>query len=335
MTVKPLTLWDTYTREEAHDILEPQTTFTPQTGTWGLQGIVRLKSDPGDFVFFVTFGTSQGSHEFDEGISNDGVLTWQSQPQQRLASPTIQRFIDHDDLINSIYLFLRTGKDMPYTYFGRLGYLEHDPGREAPVHFAWQLMDWPPPNSVLGGLGIAPAPGSEPTAPMQPTQNTLTEMPPPQVRSGAKGGRVGGRKATLPGQDAKNRTLGLAGERLVISHERQRLIHAGRQDLADKIVHVAVVLGDSAGYDIHSFNADGTDRHIEVKTTAGPPSNAFFISPNEVRFSDEHPDSYVLLRVHGYDKATNSANYYEKHGPIADSFGLAPSEYRAKLLPTP
>ena len=47
-------------------------------------------------------------------------------------------------------------------------------------------------------------------------------------------------------------------------------------------MHLAVVEGDSAGYDVRSFNVDGTERHIEVKTTGGPATNAFFISPNEV-----------------------------------------------------
>jgi hypothetical protein len=47
-----LELWQTYDRRAVHDIFEPQTTFTPQTGTWGLQGIVRLQESPDDFVLF-------------------------------------------------------------------------------------------------------------------------------------------------------------------------------------------------------------------------------------------------------------------------------------------
>ena len=50
---------------------------------------------------------------------------------------------------------------------------------------------------------------------------------------------------------------------------------------------MAIVKGDSAGYDIRSFNLDGSDRHIEVKSTAGPASNAFYISPNEIAFSEK------------------------------------------------
>ena len=98
---RPLRLWNTYSRSEAHDIFEPQTGFTPQTGTWGLQGIVSLKESPGDYVFFVTFDATQGTHSFVEQISEDGVLMWQSHPQQRLSHARIQAFIAHDDRVNT------------------------------------------------------------------------------------------------------------------------------------------------------------------------------------------------------------------------------------------
>jgi len=35
-----LTRNNTYTREEVHDILAPETHFTKNSGTWGLHGIV-------------------------------------------------------------------------------------------------------------------------------------------------------------------------------------------------------------------------------------------------------------------------------------------------------
>lgn len=335
-SVKPLRLWETYSREEAHDIFDPGTTFTPQTGTWGLQGIVRISESPGDFVFFVTFGATQGDHDFDEDITEDGVLTWQSQPAQRLATPMIKSFIQHDDLTNSIHLFLRTSNKTPYTYFGTLGYLSHDPAREAPVHFTWQLMDWPPPDEVLNQLDIKPAARAAPEPPVPHAQHQLLKTDPPNVAAPTTGPGQGSgpKQAVLPGQDAKNRKLGIAGEELVLRHERANLAAAGRQDLADQIVHVAKVEGDSAGYDIRSYRPDGTTRHIEVKTTAGPRANAFYISPNEVDFSAKHPDTYVLIRIYGYDMPTDSAKYYEVAGPIEASFALQPSEYRARLLPT-
>jgi hypothetical protein len=105
-----LQLYQDYDRREVHDIFEPEMPFTPQTGTWGLLGIVPVKDRPGDFVLFVTFGQQQGEHDFDEGVSADGVLRWQSQPKQSLQDKQIRQFIEHDEAKNQIYLFLRTAE---------------------------------------------------------------------------------------------------------------------------------------------------------------------------------------------------------------------------------
>jgi hypothetical protein len=70
-----LTKYHDYTRESVHSIFSPQTVFTPQAGTWGLHGIVPIPGRPRDYVFFVTYGQTQGEHVFDEGITDDGVLT--------------------------------------------------------------------------------------------------------------------------------------------------------------------------------------------------------------------------------------------------------------------
>src|SRR5437773_6597511 len=135
--MKRLVLYQDYTREDVHDIFEPDTRFTPQSGKWGIQGIVRIAGREGDFVLFVTFGKRQGTHVFDEGVTKLGVLSWQSQPQQGFSSRTVQKLISHDDATNSIYLFLRTKDRRPYTYLGRLRYRAHDSNREHPVHFQW------------------------------------------------------------------------------------------------------------------------------------------------------------------------------------------------------
>src|SRR5262249_2756866 len=138
-----------YTREEVHGIFDPRSTFTPQAGTWGLQGIVSIPDRHGDFVFFVTFGQKQAHHVFDEGVTTEGVLTWQSQPSQTLGDRQIKQLIHHDPDRNSIYLFLRTSPKKPYTYLGSLKYLRHDIDRERPVYFHWQILDWDPSGADL------------------------------------------------------------------------------------------------------------------------------------------------------------------------------------------
>jgi len=68
--MKTLRLWDFYSRRDVHDIFSPETNFTPQRGTWGLHGIVKVPGRDGDFVFLVTFGKTQGEHQFDESITS-------------------------------------------------------------------------------------------------------------------------------------------------------------------------------------------------------------------------------------------------------------------------
>ena len=72
-----LNLYEDYSREEVHDIFAPLAPFTLQRGSWGLHGIVSVPDSPGDIVF-LTFGQQQGEHLFDESITEEGVLSWQS-----------------------------------------------------------------------------------------------------------------------------------------------------------------------------------------------------------------------------------------------------------------
>jgi hypothetical protein len=149
-----LNLYAQYSRKDVHDILSPDTLFTQSSGTWGLHGIIEIPGHPGDFVFFVTFGQHQADHTFDEWITEQGVIFWQSQPRQSFEERRIQQFIHHDDKENSIYLFLRTQRNDNYTYLGKLRYLAHDPVREKPVYMYWQLLDWPIPSEILSRINL-------------------------------------------------------------------------------------------------------------------------------------------------------------------------------------
>jgi hypothetical protein len=76
----------------------------------------------------------------------------------------------------------------------------------------------------------------------------------------------------------------MAGELAALAYEKNRLIKAGRSDLADRVRHTSVVLGDGAGYDIDSFDESGNSLFIEVKTTRQGKFADFQISPNGVVF---------------------------------------------------
>ena len=105
-------------------------------------------------------------------------------------------------------------------------------------------------------------------------------------------------------REASNRSLGDAGEALIMDYERLRLERAGKDQLARNIEQVSKTIGEHAGYDIRSYNADGRDRFIEVKTTRYGRHTPFYISAGELRFSKAHADSYHLYRVFGFRKKT-------------------------------
>ena len=60
-------------------MLGGNTPFTKGTEAWGLQGFIRIQDSPGDWVFFFNLGEEVGHHEFDQKLTDDSVLTWQSQ----------------------------------------------------------------------------------------------------------------------------------------------------------------------------------------------------------------------------------------------------------------
>lgn len=137
------------------------------------------------------------------------------------------------------------------------------------------------------------------------------------------------RRSDRATQDAQNGALGLAGEELVVVYERGRLCDAGRPDLAAKVQHVSVLHGDGAGYDILSYNADDSPRHIEVKTTKGPKASDFFVSANEVEFSRRFPESFYLYRVYDFDAVAAAGSFYILRGPLHGTVTLTPTQFRA------
>ena len=57
--------------------------------------------------------------------------------------------------------------------------------------------------------------------------------------------------------EARNRSLGRAGEELALRFERERLMRIGKPMLASRIQHVSQTEGDHLGYDIRSFDSGG------------------------------------------------------------------------------
>lgn len=130
-------------------------------------------------------------------------------------------------------------------------------------------------------------------------------------------------------REARNRSLGLAGELLVMEFEARRLHDMGATRLADRIEHASKDRGDGLGYDILSFDGDGRERFIEVKTTAYVAETPFFISPNEIAFSDRQPEQFHLYRLFSFRR---KPRMFTLNGPIAMHCALDPVSFRATLL---
>ena len=65
-------------------------------------------------------------------------------------------------------------------------------------------------------------------------------------------------------RDARNRSLGKAGELLVYEYERRRLQTIGRKDLSDRVRWVARDDGDGYGFDILSYNGKGDEANQKL-----------------------------------------------------------------------
>jgi hypothetical protein len=126
--------------------------------------------------------------------------------------------------------------------------------------------------------------------------------------------------------EARNRSLGRAGEKLVLNFEHERLWRAGKRDLADRIEHVAELRGDHLGYDVLSFETDGRERLIEVKTTRFGAMTPFFASRNEVEVSEEHNAQYQLYRLFQFRA---QPRLFMLGGSLRDSCRLEPASFSA------
>lgn len=128
-------------------------------------------------------------------------------------------------------------------------------------------------------------------------------------------------------RESRNRSLGRAGELFALHAEHERLWSGGARHLADRIEHVAATQGDGLGYDIRSFEFDGRERLIEVKTTAFGAMTPFFASANEVLTSEALP-TFHLYRVFKFRQAPR---IFVLPGSLKQSCMLDPVQFRATL----
>lgn len=167
------------------------------------------------------------------------------------------------------------------------------------------------------------------------TENLLTRLEePPEPTDPAGYARLrerqsrAGRIVNWLEVESRNRSLGRAGEDFTIRFERARLERAGRSRLTDRIEHVSVTEGDGAGFDIRSFEVNGKDRLIEVKTTAYGKQTPFFLSRNELEVSRQKSGAYHLYRLFRFRE---DPKLYGLAGALDESCLLDPVSFTARV----
>lgn len=335
--MRELLRFEKYSRKEIHDIFSPDTTFTKGAGYWGISGIIKIPNTLHDYIFLVTYGQKQAEHEFDEDIDTNGILTWQSQPSQTLHTPQILELINHDYTTDNIYLFLRSNKKADYTYMGLLAYVEHDNQREKPVYFKWQILDWNvrEQEEITNNDSVIQYSQDEEENDKKEFRLTLKEDDETHYQISERKGRsteefYNNRNIDFEGEVKKNTELGKKGENIVVEYEKKRLIAEGREDLADKVKTTRDIAGNAERFDVLSYDKDGNEKYIEVKTTKGGFTNIFHISESEVKFSYDYGEKYYLYRVYNLNTKTMSAELKIIKGPINREI-LKPTNYTCRI----
>jgi hypothetical protein len=170
-------------------------------------------------------------------------------------------------------------------------------------------MAVPEVEDILAVLTTKPTP--------KPIEKTVNESAPSAIRL----------TTNYVEREARNRSLGAAGEEFVLNYERARLIHAGYEWLAAKIEHTSVVRGDDEGYDVLSFEETGAERLIEVKTTKYGHDTPFFVTRNEVDVSARTAAQYQIYRLFAFKAAPK---LYTLPGAIGASCSLSAASFLAR-----
>lgn len=136
------------------------------------------------------------------------------------------------------------------------------------------------------------------------------------------------RKLDYAARDEANRKLGRAGEQWVIGYEQHRLTDLGYPELFQRLDWVSDTQGDGAGFDILSFEDDGRERFIEVKTTNGGVGSSFVVSHNELMFSQEVEEQFHLYRVFRF---RDGPRLFTLSGDLSRHVHLTPTDFRASF----
>ncbi len=130
----------------------------------------------------------------------------------------------------------------------------------------------------------------------------------------------------------QRKRIGDRGEKLVLMYEIEILKKSGRHDLAKKVDHVADKT-DGKGYDILSYELDGSEKPIEVKATSSKSfSGGFFLSSNELKKSKDINNYHIYFVSSAMSKKPEISIVKEPEFENEHNYMLSPTIYNVKII---
>lgn len=123
------------------------------------------------------------------------------------------------------------------------------------------------------------------------------------------------------------KNIGDRAEAIVMKYEEQYLQNNGKSKLAGKILQISKT-DDYAGYDIKSFDLDGSPKYIEVKATKAPKGKANFYFTRNEKSKAEKLNNYHIYIVYSVKSKTPSiwdlGNIFD---PLNKKIKMTPMNY--------
>jgi hypothetical protein len=98
--------------------------------------------------------------------------------------------------------------------------------------------------------------------------------------------------------------------------------------LAERVKWVSQENGDGAGFDILSFEEDGNERLLEVKTTNGWERTPFHISRNELKVAEVKRETWHLIRLWDFSREPRA---FSLRPPLSSHVELTPTSFMASF----
>lgn len=106
------------------------------------------------------------------------------------------------------------------------------------------------------------------------------------------------------GNNNQLKLIGDIGEDIILKYEQEK-----KYNFKKNVRNVAKEIGDGIGYDILSYDSNGKEKYIEVKSTISDIKTPFYISLNEKNFLFNNENTFIY-RVFNLSLKNKTANFF-------------------------